>query len=158
MKFSSSWNKLKWQSMKLSKGTQTSKQDYKQEEAMKSPSTSKNKPLIPQSKMDTQSPISMIPSKSLNTYLMTLTRTNFITTKNTDTSTTEESLQDSSSKKELTATTIGHSSKRRSKQDQSYLQLNSLTLSQGSNSKSLNHRKISIIEHQKHTFITYPGK
>ena len=158
MKFSNSWNKLKLQSTKLFKGTQTSKKDYEKEEATKSPSTSKNKPLIPQSKTDTRNPILMIPLRLLNTYPMTLTRTNFIMTRNIDTSTMEEYLQDSLSKKEPTATTTGHFSTRRSVQGQSYLQLNSSKLSQGSNSKSLNDWQIGIIEHQEHTFITYPGK
>ena len=47
---------------------------------------------------------------------------------------------------------------RKSKQDPTYSQLNSSTSLQGSNSRNLSHRKIGIIEHQEHTFITYPGK
>ena len=96
------------QSTKLSEGTHTSKKVYKKEEATKSPFTSRSKPLIPQSKTDTQNLISTTLLKSPNTYPTISTRTNFITMRNTDTFTTEEYLQDSLSNKEPIATTTGY--------------------------------------------------
>ena len=47
MRFSNSWTRSMLQSTKLSKGTHISKKVYKKEEAMKSSSISKSKPLIP---------------------------------------------------------------------------------------------------------------
>ena len=116
-KFSRSWSKSRLESTKLLEGTQTSKKDYAQEDTTKLLSTSRNKPLIHQSRTDTRRPILMTPSKSPNTYPTTSTKTNFITTRNTDTSTTEEYSQDSLSQKESTAFGTNHFSTRRSKQD-----------------------------------------
>ena len=138
-KFSNSWTKSTSQSTKLSKGTQPSKRAYEQEEAMKFPSILKNKQLIPQFKTDIPNPTSMILVMSSTIYLKMSTRTNFITMKNTDTSSIEEYSQDSLSRKEKTATTTGHFSTRKSMQGQNYQQLNSLNSPLGSNSKSLNH-------------------
>ena len=140
MKFSRSWSKSRLESTKLSEGTQTSKKDYEQEETMKLPSTSQNKQLIPQSKTDTRNLISTTPLKSPNTYPKTMTQTIFITMRNTDTSTVEESSQDSSSKTKLIAFTTNHSSTNRSRPDLIYIQLNSLTSSHESSPRNLNHQ------------------
>ena len=147
MKFSRSWSKSRLESTKLSEGTQTSKKDYEQEETMKLPSTSQNKQLIPQSKTDTRNLISTTPLKSPNTYPKTMTQTIFITMRNTDTSTVEESSQDSSSKTKLIAFTTNHSSTNRSRPDLIYIQLNSLTSSHESSPRNLNHRQIGVVEH-----------
>ena len=139
MKFSRSWNKSRLESTKLSKGTQTSKKDYEQKDTTKLPSTFQNKQLSPQSKMDTCPPISTTLLKLPNTYLMMSTRTKFITMRNTNTSTTEEYSQDSSPKKESTATMTNCFSTRRSKQDPPYSQFNSSTSLPNSSSRSLHY-------------------
>ena len=79
-------------------------------------------------------------------------------TRNTDTSTVEESSQDSSSRIKSTVFMTNCSSINKSRQDLIYSQLNSLTSSHESNPRNLQHQQIGVIEHQNHMYILYPEK
>ena len=125
---------------------------------MKFPSTSKSKPLIPQSQKDIPSPIEPTQLKSLITFQKMLTWTNFIVTKKTSTSTSEESSLDSTNRKEKTSGIRNPSIIRKSMQDQGYHLLSLQNSSASLRPSSLNHRQVGIITHQNYTYITYPGK
>ena len=141
-KFPNFWNKSKSESTKLFEGTQTSKKVYDSEEAMKSPSTSKNKQLIPQSPSGIPRPIEKIQSTSLNTFPRMLTQTKFIAMWQTNTTTSEESSLDSIIRKEKTTTIRGYTTTKKSVLPRIYHSLNSQTQSQNSkssDSSNLNH-------------------
>ena len=141
-KFSNFWNKLKSESTKLFEGTQTSKKVYDLEEAMKSPSTSKNKQLIPQFPSGIPRPIEKIQLTSSNTFPRMLTQTKFIAMWQTNTTTSEESSLDSIIRKEKTPTIRGYTTTKKSVPPQIYHSLNSQMQSQNSessDSSNLNH-------------------
>ena len=104
-RLSNSLTKLTYQLTKSSSKTHTSKKPFLQEEDTKYPFTSKNKQLSPQSQRVIPNPIEPTHSKSLKTYLRTLTWTEFIVTRRTNTSTLEESSPDSTIRKEKTSGT-----------------------------------------------------
>ena len=124
-RLSSSLTKLTYQLTRLLGRTPSSKKAYLQEDNMKFPSTSKSKPLIPQSQKDIPSPIEPTQLKSLITFQKMLTWTNFIVTKKTSTSTSEESSLDSSTRKDKTSGTRNHLRTKKSTWDQGCKPLNS---------------------------------
>ena len=153
-------NKSKWGLTKFSEGTQTSKQDYELEDTSRLPSTSANKKLISQSPTDTLRRTEQIPPKSSKTYPKTSTRTSFIAIGDTNTSTTEESSPDSTTRKEKTTTIRGSTKIEKSEPPRTYHLLNSGRSSSRSEQPlpSLSHRKIGVVTRQNHTYILYPGK
>ena len=157
-RLSSSLTKLTYQLTRLLGRTPSSKKAYLQEDNMKFPSTSKSKPLIPQSQKDIPSPIEPTQLKSLITFQKMLTWTNFIVTKKTSTSTSEESSLDSTNRMEKTSGIRNPSIIRKSMQDQGYHLLSLQNSSASSRPSSLNHRQVGIITHPNYTYITYPGK
>ena len=136
---SNSSTKLIFPSTKLSKGTQTYKEDYRLEGDRWYPSFSKNKSTWTTYRWDIPPDTEQTQLKSSKTYPKTLTRTNFIMIRTNNTSTTQDFLQDYFINEAKADTNSSPRKERTSKQDPIYSQLRSWTTLQERPSTSLSH-------------------